>query len=206
MINKRLAAVLTISAMLFCAGLAKAADCECQAKGEVTATLADLCELTTNGGNLSAIINQSTGALDHALTPSFKLISSKPHSVEITANIVTTGGVENAFFERSSTRYLLLANTHSLRKPTPTDVSNAKAVIILQVNANVIAYPVSSVTASGATTGALTFSTDHYHINANSGTTAFTLTTGTTPRTNSFTTNDHPGQYKAEILISAAGI
>jgi len=211
MMNKKLAAALVVPAVLFCAGVAKAADhsdCECQAKTEVTATLADICELTLNGGNVAAIITPTTGILDAALTPSFKLISNEEHTLTLTGTVDTTSGAHNALFEEAGVQYLVLGNTSGLNKPTSAAIINAgSAAPVAASNDNAIAYPIVSVNASGATTGALSFAVDEYTIDTNGGTTIVTLTTGTNPRANTYDFGlDKSGQYKAELILSAAGI
>ena len=161
-----------------------------------------------NGGNVAAIITPTTGVLDSALTPSFKLTSNEKHALELTASVVTTGGSENALFQDSGVQYLVLANTNATQKPTSAAVANAgSAAPLVASNDNAIAYPIVSVNAAGDTVGAMTFNVDKYMMDADEGVTTVTLTTGTSPRTNTYSFgSDKAGQYKAEILLSAAGI
>lgn len=186
----------------------------CKAEAVLTAKLKEECKLVLEGGNLSACINPMTGNLDAPFTPKFKLITNgAKHKLVLKATDEdNTGAKRDAFAKEGGKDYIALANNKV--KPTSAAIMNALGAAPFAVsNDNAIAYTVSSVTMSGASSGNLVFDAANKQFEtsaadpAKAGTTFITLTTGIVPRTNTYSdTTDFAGDYKAELTLTAYDI
>ncbi len=209
--NKKLAAALMVPMIAAGIGMSKAEDECCSATAILTATLQEECTLIFEGGNVGAMIDPATGALDTAFTPKFKLATNGgEHKLVLGATVQDSLGVhKNALAKVSGTEYIALGNTGT--KPTSTAISNALgSTPAAASNRNVVVYPVSSVAMSGASSGNLVFSTisDKFETTAmdpaQTGTSFITMTSGSTARANTFSSaTDTAGVYKAELTLTA---
>jgi|GEM_PF-3080220 len=213
--NKKMATALMIPVIAAGIGMAKAVDEECaSASAILSATLQEECTLIFESGSIGAIINPATGGLDAAFTPKFKLVTNnEEHKLVMTATVEDNIGVKkNAFAKEGSVDYIVLGNTK--HRPTDAAITNALgAAPAAASNDNVIAYPVTSVVMSGASTGSLVFDTPAHAFEtttinpAKSGTSYITLTTGVSARANTYSdTTDTAGVYKAELTLTAYDI
>lgn len=174
----------------------------------ITGTLGQRKQVVANGGNIAAIIDPDTGALSAAFTPAFRLTTNTnaSQSVRMTSLCSATGGAQNAFFGdgNSTTTFIVLTNNTVL--PTVADVNNAKGVTPVPANnPNVIVY---AITKPADVPGDLVYTWDNpnQYYNAaltNKGNTDTLLTVpASTPRTDTYSFDDEPGSYQADVTLS----
>jgi len=181
--------------------------CSSSASQTITGKLGPLKQVVTNGGNIAAVIDETTGVLSAALTPAFTLTTntSSPIDVRMTSSCNTTTVPQNAFFGDGNTgsTYLVLTNNTAL--PTVTAVDDAKAAVPAPaVNANVIAY---GITKPADVAGKLVYIWDNpfQYYNAsltNKGGTNTLLNIPGTPRPLTFSIEDVDGTYQSTITLS----
>ena len=170
----------------------------------VTGTLGSAKEVVTNGGNINATIDETTGALSLALAPAFILRTNTSANtpVAMKAESNTTGGLTNAFYTTgafialtNSTVPATLVAVGDALSGAPTPASNAN-VIVYQINPPApSAGELSYIWNAGLTRwdGALT----------HSGNTNTSITIpATTPRANTFSIDDASGSYQSTITLS----
>lgn len=170
-----------------------------------TTSLAATKSVATNGGNITATINTDTGLLSAALTPAFLITtnSSNTQTLTMSATATTTSGSTNAIFNIGTSRYIVLTNNtiipaipsvNDIKSGTPTAVNNP----------NAIAYAINDP----ATATGLTVSYDSTNKNwqlslKQRGQTQTSITIPiSTPLSNTFSTDDEAGSYKATITLS----
>lgn len=174
----------------------------------VTSTLGPIKKVVTNGGNINATIDETTGALSAALTPAFKLTTNIGDGVpvKLTAESNTTGGVQNALFGTGATGSTFIILTNSTVLPSVIAFNDAAAPAPTPaVNANAIAYPVEK---PADVPGQLTYVWDAGNIRWNgnlthTGDTNTLLTIpATTPRASTFSIEDESGSYQSTVTLS----
>jgi hypothetical protein len=109
----------------------------------LTATLALLKKVETNGGTTNSTIDPDTGDLVTAFTPGFRIQTNTNAAQTLDLSATCTGGTtKQSFFEQGGTQYITLANTTVI--PTDTEIDDAQAATPVDTqNPNVIAYPVT---------------------------------------------------------------
>lgn len=108
----------------------------------ITATLAIRKQVVDNGGNLRARIIPTTGNLDTALTPAFKITTNTNAAQNLDLGAFCDGQTtQNAVYDRAGSRLIILANTTVL--PTDAAINNCKAALPTpSLNANAISFPI----------------------------------------------------------------
>lgn len=175
----------------------------------VVGTLGAVKQVVTNGGNIAATINETTGLLSAALTPGFTLTTNigslgTPVALSATANV--SGGSTNALSGTGATGGTYIALTNNTVLPTLAAVGDAfSGAPTPAANANVIAYPVNK---PDDIPGQLAYSwnagLERWDGNlTHKGNTDTLLTIpSSTPKANTFSLADVDGSYQATITLS----
>lgn len=169
----------------------------------VTGTLAPAKDVVTNGGNINATIDETSGLLSAALVPGFTLKTNTGSSIPVNlkAEVNTTGGITNAFYTTGN--FIALANSTVL--PSLGAVGDALSGAPSEAaNPNVIVYPVN---APSPTPGELTYAWDGATkwdgTLTHKGNTDTSITIpANTPRAGTFSIDDASGAYQAIITLS----
>lgn len=174
----------------------------------LTGTLGTVRSVVTNGGNITATIDETTGILSAALTPGFTLTTntSVATPVILTAVVNTSGGVQNALSGTGLPGSTFIVLTNNTVLPTPGAVADASSgAPTPAANANAIAYPVNP---PSDVPGELTYTWDIANTRWNGSLThknnTDTLLTipAAAPKVNTFSLDDASGTYQSTITLS----
>jgi len=174
----------------------------------VTGTLGAMKQVVTNGGNIAAVIDPDTGTLSLAFTPGFTLTTNTnaAEPLTLTATCNTTTLVQNAFSGDGNPGTTFISLTNNTILPTVAAVTDAKSAAPTPANnADVIAYGVTPPTNIA---GQLIYTWDAVNIRWNAslshkGSTNTALTIpAATPKANTYSFDDDPGNYQATITLS----
>ena len=164
------------------------------------------CAVTTNGGNISATINPDTGALSTSFTPAFKLttLSGSAKALTYSATCNTTTTAQNAIFNISTKKYIILTNSTVL--PPVSSVNNIKTgAPTAASNPNAMAYIINDPPAIAGQL-AVSYNTTNKLWNltlTHLGNTNTSITVpAATPLGNTYSFDDEPGAYQATITLS----
>lgn len=204
MINKKLAGLLLVPLIGATMGMANAATPS--ASQTLSVTLGSLVNITTDGGVTTASMDVDTGNLSTALTSKFKIQTNQAQTLYVnatTASSTTPNTV--AFFKQGANIYVVLSNIGATQKPTDAAITDCKAATPNpDNNSNAIAYNVTGVTLTGATTTTPTYDAtkNQYVISANPGQTSATTTIATTALPTTYSYMDTAGTYQAVVTLS----
>lgn len=195
----------TLLGAVMALGIAQGAHAATSATQTCTGTLGQMKQVVGNGTPLTATIDTNDGTLSTALVPAFTMTTNTSASTPLTlkATCNTTTVAQNAFVGDGTTNYLVLTN--NTVKPIAGAVDDAKlATPTAANNGNVIAYSIGAPT---FTSGQLAYTWNaggNYWDAAltHKGNTNTSLTTGTAPKTNTYSFDDEPGDYQATITMS----
>ncbi len=202
--------ILILIPLIFFASLAcmQGALAATTASQTVTGTLGPVKQIITNGGNIAATIDPTTGSLSTALTPGFRMITNTnlSQNVRMTSTCNTTGGAQNAFFGDGNTGTTFLVLTNSTILPTVAAVTDAKSGgPTPAINAEAIVYAINK---PADIPGHLAYTWDNVNKYYNAALTnkinTDTLLTipAAAPRAGTFSTADSDGAYQATITLS----
>lgn len=140
--NKNLLPMI-ILASIIAFGTSRLAIAATSASQTITATLGINKKVVDNGGNLKARILPTSGNLDTALTPGFKITTNTSSALSLELGAFCDGDTtQNAVYDRGGSRLIILANTTV--RPTDAAISNCKAALPTpSLNANAISYPIT---------------------------------------------------------------
>lgn len=204
MINKKLAGLLLVPLMGATMGMSQAATPS--ASQTLSATLGSLINITANGGVISTSMNVDTGNLAAPLTPAFSVQTNGAQSLYLqAATASSTVANEVAFFEQGSQVYVILSNIASGQLPTTAAVANCKvASPDATLNPNAIAYNVTGVVLTGASTSTPVFDAvkNQYDVNVNAGETEAVTTIATTALPTTYSYLDTAGTYQAVVTLT----
>lgn len=204
MMNKKLSALLLSAALMAGAGLS--ANAATTSSQTLSATLASFAIITPDPtAVLASSIDPSTGALSNAMTSKFDVTLNAPQTLYVSASANSSTVAQNAFFKNSGNTYVVLTQTTA--QPTVAAITDAKAATpVAANNANVIAYQVTGVTLTGATTAPPTYNTttNQYEIAGQPGITVATTTISTTVVPATFSYADSSGIYQATVTLSTS--
>jgi hypothetical protein len=171
-----------------------------------TAPLALTQNVTTNGGNITATINVSTGALSSSFTPGFTMNTNggAAQSLTMTATANSQGGSQNAIFNISTTKYIILSNsTVSPPVSSFTDIKSGSPTAAN--NPNAIAYVINDpATVPARLTVSYNILGKYWDlVLTHNGNTNTSITVpANTPLANTYSFDDEPGNYQATITLS----
>lgn len=168
-------------------------------------TMPECNSVTTNGGNLSATINTTSGELSDALTPGFKMTTNTilPKILTITATVKTTGGNVNSIFNIGVSKYIILGNFST--PPTTLAVNDIRSGSPMALNnANAIAYTINNPEVSPGLISAYDYDNDRWNlVLTKKGSTKTSITVpAMAPLSQTFDYNDDAGDYQAVITLS----
>lgn len=203
MINKKLAGLLLVPAILGSIGMSHALSNT--ASQTLQATLGNYLDIQalSSGAVTTTTIAPDTGALATALVSKFQIRTNAnaPNLYLKATTASTTNPNEVAFFQQGGSTYVIMANTTNA--PLTAAVANCKAATPdPATNANAIAYPIASATLDNSGTATFDNTKNQYNISANAGQTIATTTTGTTPLANTYSYLDTAGTYQAILTLS----
>lgn len=171
------------------------------------APLAPGDSVSANGGNITATIDISTGALSAAFAPGFTMNTNNSGSspqLNLTATATSQGGSQNAIFDVSTIRYIILANS---TVPPPvssfTDIKTGSPTAAN--NPNAIAYTINDPTAVATRSTVSYDSTGKFWVITllkNGNTNTSITVPASTPFANTYSSDDEPGNYQAIITLS----
>lgn len=174
----------------------------------VTGVVPTVKVVATNGGNIAAVIDPTTGTLSAALTPGFTLTTNTNAALPLTLSVTvnTSGGSLSGLFGTGATGSTFILLTNSTVLPTPAAVVDASSGAPTPAsNANVIAYPVD---APADIPGQLVYTWDALNTRWN-GSLTHKITTNTlltipasAPKANTFSIDDADGSYQATVTLS----
>lgn len=203
MLNKKLAGLFLIPAILGTMNASHAlSNTASQTLQATLGTYLDIQALSS-GAVTTTTIAPDTGALATALISKFQIqANANAPSLYLKATTAsTTNPSEVAFFQQSGTTYVILSNTTNM--PLTSAIADCKlATPTLANNANAIAYPIASSTATNSGTVTFDGTKNQYNVSANAGQTVVTTTTGTTPLANTYSYLDTAGTYQAILTLS----
>lgn len=181
--------------------------CSSSTVQNLTGTLHSAKEVVTNGGNINAVIDETTGLLSTALVPGFILRTNTNTNipVELKAEANTTGGLTTAMAGTGATGSTFIALTNSTALPTLGAVGDAlSGAPTPAVNANVIAYPVDKPADIAGELVYLWNGADRWNGTlSHKGETLTALNIpATTPKASTFSLDDVDGSYQATITLS----
>lgn len=158
-----------------------------------------------SGRNLTATIDTDTGLLSSALSPSFTILTNSPQTYTLTmsATNTTSGGTTNAIFAIGTTRYIVLTNNTVL--PNTASVNNITSGSPTALNnPNAIAYQVNNPTTTTGLTATYNTTNKNWLLTLNrAGATNTSLVVpAAIPLTNTFSSMDEAGDYKATVTLS----
>lgn len=168
-------------------------------------TMCECNSVRTNGGNLNATIDTSTGSLSTALTPGFKIIKNSifPRLLTMTGSVKTSSGNVNSIFNIGTTKYVILGNYSS--PPTVSAVNNIKSGSPSSINnANAIAYTINDPETRPGLFVTYDSTNDLWNLTLVSiGATTTSITVpASIPLGQTFDYNDQAGDYQAVITLS----
>lgn len=202
--NKKLSALL-FSAVLI-AGTGLGANAATTSSQVLSATLAAFAIITPDPtAVLAANIDPSTGALSNAMTSKFNVTLNAPQTLYVSASANSSTTPQTGFFQNAGSTYVVLTQTTA--PPTVAAITDAKAATpVAANNPNVIAYKVTGVTLTGASTGTPTYnnSSNQYEIAGLPGITVATTTISTAVVPTTFSYNDSSGIYQATVTLSTS--
>lgn len=169
-------------------------------------TLGTQKTVTVNPSGITAsTITPSTGALVTTLTPSFFMTtnSNSSQSLTFSATTNTQTSTENAIFNVSTNKYIILTN--SLHLPPVTSITDIKGGSSNPINnPNAIAYSINDpATATGLTVNYNTTNKNWDLVLSKKGQTATSVTIQSgSPLTNTYNYTDSAGPYYATIILT----
>lgn len=198
--------LLATTMMLGLTGLMNGAFAATSATQTLSCTLGAYVNITPdNTAVLSGTIDPDTGNLSNALTSKFDVQLNSPQTLYLRANANSSTTTEKAFFQNGANIYVVLANIGN--KPTVAAITDAKAATpVAANNANVIAYNVTGVVMTGATTSAPTYNatSNQYEISGLPGTSKATTTIASTAVPTTYSYVDTAGTYQAIVTLSSS--
>lgn len=162
--------------------------------------------LHVTGGSTSAAINVDTGVLGGSFAPAFRINTNviDDQSLALTATATTQSGPQNAIFNVSTTKYIILTNTNVL--PPVNSLGNIKTGSPTPAsNPNAIAYVINDPVAVPGRLIVGYNSIGKYWdmaVSENGNTDTSITVPGGAPFTNTYSFHDEPGNYQATITLS----
>lgn len=163
--------------------------------------------VSTNGGNLNATIDTSTGVLSKALTPGFIISTNtgQEQDLTISAKCQIQGGTTPAILNISSAKYIVLTNSAVLPSSSSVnDITTTTHSPTPSLNPNAIAYGINDpATATGLTVGYnMTTKVWYLQLKKNGQTPTSITIPAAAPLSGTYSVDDEPGDYKATITLS----
>lgn len=156
-------------------------------------------------GNLSSILNTSTGVLNTGLNINYNITTNQALSdIGLRALIRSDSSTESSFYcdnsGSSSSQALHLVFTNNDNLPTVSAINDCKQASSTAVNnANAIAYP-GTLTISRA--GSFSYkSSGYFACQIPSGKSSVNMSITTTPKSGTYSTLDAQGVYQVEIYL-----
>lgn len=170
-----------------------------------TGNMTEFATVAQNGGNLSATIDTSSGALSTSFSPIFKMTTNSrgPKTLTMSATVKTTSGDVNSIFHINSTRYIILGNISTL--PTPTAISDITGGSpTANNNANAIAYPINEPTVPSGLVSAYDSTNKKWNLTLTQkgATTASITVPAGNPLPETYLENDTAGTYQTVITLT----
>lgn len=204
--TKKLSRLLLATTLMVGLGAGMSAQAATVATQTLQCTLAAYVNITPdNSAVTSATIDGDTGALSNPLTSKFNIQLNADQNLYLRASAASSSSTERAFFKNGADTYVVLA--HTTNKPTVAAITDAKSATPTAANnSNVIAYKVTGITLTGATTAAPTYDvpTSQYTIAGKAGATAATTTIGTVAEANTYSYNDTAGTYQSIVTLTSS--
>ncbi len=148
-------------------------------------------------------IDPATGALDSGFSSVFTIQANDKVDLYLTAKADTQNGFDKAFFKKNGIVYVILTNTG--KKPAASAIADIRTgTAIPSNNANAIAYPVTGVNISGATSVEPQYNDgkDQYEFSVNPGVTMATTTVSPAVDSTTYSFDDNAGTYEAHITLT----
>ncbi|MFI3299910.1 MAG: hypothetical protein R3Y28_00670 [Candidatus Gastranaerophilales bacterium] len=166
-------------------------------------------EADDKGSCLSGDIDTDTGKLEKDLTSKFDIKANCKQDLYLYAKAGSASGPQNAFYEDDGAVYVALASIDNV--PTDSAFNNVVAGNASNAddNPNVIAYQVSGVALSGASSGntpVFSNTEKQYEINAEPGLTSATTTIATDVALNTYSYVDTAGTYQATVTLTSTSL
>lgn len=205
--TKKLSKLLLATTLMFgLTGVMMSAQAATSATQTLQATLGSFVDITPdNTAVLSATIDTTTGNLSNTLVSKFDIELNGATTLYLRANADSSTTTEQAFFENGSDVFVVLTNT--VNKPTVAAITDAKSATPDALNnANVMAYNVTGVVLTGATTAAPTFNStsSQYEIAGEAGVSNAATTIATTVVPTTYSYLDTAGTYQAIVTLSSS--
>lgn len=208
MINKKLAALMLVPAMI--AGIGTSHAISNTASQTLQCTLGTYLDIqpVTSGAVTTTTIAPDTGNLAAALVSKFAInLNTDAQTLYLQGNTTGAAGVTNALFQQGANQYVVFSNTTVGKLPTAAAITDVKSAAPTAANnSNAIAYPIASVALTNSGTSVYDPLKNQYTLVANSGSTTATTTTGTTPYTNTYSYNDNAGTYQAIMTLTSTSL
>lgn len=208
MINKKLAGLLILPAMLSVTNMSHAISNT--ASQTLQATLGTYLDITaqTTGAVTTTTIAPDTGNLAAALVSKFQInLNTDSQQLYLQATTAGAAGNVNALFQQGSQVYVVFSNTATGKLPTAAAITDCKAAAPTAANnANAIAYPISSVALTNTGTATYDATKNQYNVTVNGGSTIATTTTGTAPYANTYSFADNAGTYQAIMTLTSTSL
>lgn len=171
----------------------------------LTASLGTMKKVMTNGGTISSSIDTDTGNLVTTFSPGFRIQTNTNSALGLTLTSTCVGGsTQNAIYDRSGTRYIILAN--ATVPPTDAAIGDCKqATPTAAQNANAISY---AVTEPSDIAGQLDYTYNATNANwdvslTHKGQTDTSLSIPAgAAATNTYSYDDEAGTYTAAVTLS----
>lgn len=167
--------------------------------------VAAVVEVSPAGGNINTTINEDTGALGAAFTPSFQMRSNDSSHKNLTLKVEanTASGLQNAIFNIGSTKYMIM--TSSANPPAVSSLTNIKTGPTQGGNPNAIAYVVnnpSDDTGNITITYQSTYKNWNLYLRTSRNSRTTLRVPASTPMNNTFDYDDESGNYNAIVTLS----
>lgn len=172
----------------------------------LTTTNPAITSINTTSKVVSTTMDSNTGLLSAALNPGFIITTNSPQTYTLTMSATattTSSTTNNAIFNIGSTRYIALTNNTVL--PTTTSLNNITSGSPTSTsNPNAIAYPIDDPTTATGLTVAYSSTNRNWLLTLNrvGNTTTYLVIPANTPLSNTFSTDDEAGDYKATVTLS----
>lgn len=169
----------------------------------LTATLATMKKVTTNGGTINSTINPDDGNLQTAFSPGFRIETNTAANQTLDLSATCQGATtQQAIYDRSGTRYIILANTTVV--PTDAAIADCKVASPTEAsNANAISYAVTEPTSIAGLSYAWTAPSKWVATLSKKGKTDTSLTIPSAlPYSGTYSGDDEAGSYVAVVTLA----
>lgn len=163
--------------------------------------------VATNGGNITSVIDPTTGALNTTINPGFLITTNSANTQTLTMSATTTtqSGSTNAIFaDLLTNKYIILTNSNTL--PAASSITNITGLSPTPAsNPNAIAYPINDPASivGQLTVAYVPLSSNWLLTLTHKGTTATSITIPSgSPMSNTYSLDDETGTYQATITLT----